>query len=1129
MKRNKILPKLLSGIKFPDMLDTCGFHYASIKATLINYFIKKQLQMKTIATILIGILLFTNSQSTEAQNFYLHPNGVTCLCPNAAVGETGVVNGITYTKREIGQITTQNASTTCTSGITSMDGLFHNKFFNEDISSWDLSSVYSTRMMFSNNSTFNQPINHWDVSNVITMERMFENSQFNQPIDNWDVSSVTNMSWMFYNSEFNKTIANWDVSNVTNMGSMFYTSQFNQPIGNWNVSNVTDMSYMFSGSQFNKPIIDWNVSNVTDMSYMFQFASQFNQPLNNWDVSNVIDMSNMFAYSQFNQSIGNWNVSNVTNMNSMFYVSQFNQPIGDWDVSNVTNMGSMFDYAPFNQPIGNWDVSNVIDMSMMFRGSQFNRPISDWNVINVTNMSRMFFGCPFNHPIGDWDVSNVTNMSSMFCSGSQFNQPIGNWDVSSVADMSDMFNSSEFNQSISNWNVSNVTNMARMFAGSPFNQPIGDWDVSNVTNMSGMLAGSQFNQPIGNWDVSNVTNMSGMFSGSQFNQPIANWDVSNVTNTSSMFESSQFDQAIDLWDMSNVTDMSYMFYESQFNQPIDGWDVSNVTDMSCMFQWSQFNQPIGAWDVSNVTNMVAMFLPWFGIEQSFNQDISTWLFNPDVIFSSDNVGFIYGNTFSAENYDLLLQSFSDQNLQNKIFPAYDLVYCNSSARNDLITNKGWTITGDVTILTSIDAPENISLIAAQDSCFVSNVDLGIPTSQSCTAYAISNDAPSIYPLGSTNVIWTITDGNGITNSDNQTVLVTTPDGYTSIPTSITAPANLTLSVDEGSCFASNVVLGLPSASSCLSYSISNDAPIIFPIGETQIMWTITDSDGFSDQDFQTVTVAIDVDEASVCYVSSDDIEITKNRIFINNLDWNNVVHYEVLRESDANYFQPIGILTLGETSFLDSTSNNASQTYRYVVRTLDICDNFSPFSSIHRTILLQSNISVNNTVNLSWINYEGISFNSYKIYRKVNSGDFELIATVSSNTSVYTDTQANVAIEKYEYYVAIDVQPCTTGNKFSFYEIKSNKAFIGVGGILDDFQKDQIVIHPNPIFNILTIKLPENVSINSCTIYNSYGQKVMTSNTTSFSVEHLPPSTYYMNITTSVGNVTKPFIKIDTK
>jgi len=242
----------------------------------------------------------------------------TIKCPEAAVGDKGMVNGKEYEAVDralLIQRRNEGADLTCvcTSLVTDMRQLF-------------------------SGSTFNQDIGNWDVSNVTDMHDMFFYAEeFNQDIGNWDVSKVTNMSWMFYFSGFNQDIGNWNVSNVTNMGSMFQDSpQFNQPIGTWDVSKVTDMTYMFTGSQFNQPIGNWNVSNVTNMTSMFSY-SPFNQAIGNWDVSKVTNMMQMFQNSQFNQAIGNWDVSNVTQMAFMFLDSQFNQDISSWCVTKISS------------------------------------------------------------------------------------------------------------------------------------------------------------------------------------------------------------------------------------------------------------------------------------------------------------------------------------------------------------------------------------------------------------------------------------------------------------------------------------------------------------------------------------------------------------------------------------------------------------------------------------------------------------------------------------------------------------------------------------------------------------------------------------------------------------------------
>ena len=239
------------------------------------------------------------SNYAKVTNFRLLENGITVVCSDAEVGDTGMVNGITYTKLDRTELLTIiNSSsrwselvTTCTSGIADMNGLFgSNSVLNPDIGSWDVSNVTSMSGMFFGATAFNQDIGSWDVSSVTSMSSMFSQSTFNQDIGSWDVSSVTNMVGMFaINSSFNQDISMWDVSSVTTMVGMFQSAtSFDQPIGNWNVENVTAMEDMFnSATSFNQPMRNWNVKNVTNMEDMFYNATSFDQNLGGWNISKV--------------------------------------------------------------------------------------------------------------------------------------------------------------------------------------------------------------------------------------------------------------------------------------------------------------------------------------------------------------------------------------------------------------------------------------------------------------------------------------------------------------------------------------------------------------------------------------------------------------------------------------------------------------------------------------------------------------------------------------------------------------------------------------------------------------------------------------------------------------------------
>ena len=131
--------------------------------------------------------------------------------------------------------------------ITDMSQLFFMlRYFNGDISKWDVSNVESMNCMFWD-SNFKGDISKWDVSNVKDMSGIFGHSNFSGDISNWNIGKVEDMRSMFQDSKFNSDISKWDVSSVKNMSNMFWKSKFNQDISNWEINPKCATIDMFHG------------------------------------------------------------------------------------------------------------------------------------------------------------------------------------------------------------------------------------------------------------------------------------------------------------------------------------------------------------------------------------------------------------------------------------------------------------------------------------------------------------------------------------------------------------------------------------------------------------------------------------------------------------------------------------------------------------------------------------------------------------------------------------------------------------------------------------------------------------------------------------------------------------------
>ena len=279
--------------------------------------------------------------------------------------------------------------------------------------------------------------------------------------------------------------------------------------------------------------------------------------------------------------------------------------------------------------------------------------------------------------------------------------------------------------------------------------------------------------------------------------------------------------------------------------------------------------------------------------------------------------------------------------------------------------------------------------------------------------------------------------------------------------------------------------------------------------------------------------------ASICYITSDDVDNTKNRIYINNSGNYNVDKYQIYKEGTfAGVYDLIGELGPNQNSFLDSNSDNSASSYKYKVKTKDISGLISADNSAisHKTILLQSSVATNNNVNLTWTTYDGITYGTYNIYRKVNDGVFELLNSISSSNLSYTDVSADTSLNRYSYYVSIAISPCSTSNNklankkiAATTEIRSNYKTISAAVLdtNDNTLDTQIKVYPNPTSQLLYVSHPVQNSF-SISITDLNGKQIHSGIITTASpldIANYPQGMYIVTIS-STETSTKNSYKI---
>jgi len=206
-----------------------------------------------------------------------------------------------------------------------------------------------------------------------------------------------------------------------------------------------------------------------------------------------------------------------------------------------------------------------------------------------------------------------------------------------------------------------------------------------------------------------------------------------------------------------------------------------------------------------------------------------------------------------------------------------------------------------------------------------------------------NNAPTLFTLGSSTIIWTAIDNSGNSASAIQQISIvdTTPPIIHSVP-DITAEAVVP--------YDNIIELQEPSADDLLGViSITNDAPEFFPVGETIVTWTATDVGGNTANIEQKITV---VDTIFPTLQVPDDVVIEATSLDQNEVNLGEATSTDngeiVSITNDAPEFFPIGETVVTWTT-IDSSNNFSSLT-----QLVSVVDTIAPEISSLEDITLEA-------------------------------------------------------------------------------------------------------------------------------------------------------------------------------
>ncbi len=162
-----------------------------------------------------------------------------------------------------------------------------------------------------------------------------------------------------------------------------------------------------------------------------------------------------------------------------------------------------------------------------------------------------------------------------------------------------------------------------------------------------------------------------------------------------------------------------------------------------------------------------------------------------------------------------------------------------------------------------------------------------------------------------------------------------------------------------------------------------------------------------------------------------------------------VKKYKLYRENDkANVYEPLAVVEVDPTATIytyeDVTADPSVRAYRYKMTAMDECDGETDLSPLHKTLHLTINKGLGDSWNLIWTPYEGFEFESYRLYRGTANNNLQLIQTMPSNLTSFTDQNPGDGALFYQIEVVLPESAPVHTKAGAYTSSRSNIVYNGI-------------------------------------------------------------------------------------